>query len=78
MGVALLDPKNPTQVIARGAVPLLEPREKYEREGQIPNVVFPCGAVLRKNTLYIYYGGADTTVAVATVNLPKLLKGLLD
>ena len=78
VGAALLDKSDPTKIIARGAVPLLEPSEKYEKEGFIPNVVFPCGAIVRKDTLYIYYGGADTVTAGATVKLSKLLKDLRD
>ena len=76
VGAALLDPKNPTEILARTAVPILEPRENYEKFGQVPNVVFPCGAVLRKDNLIIYYGGADTVVAGASISIKKLLKSL--
>lgn len=77
LGAALLDLKNPTTVLARAIDPILEPEEKYELEGQVHRAVFSCGAVLRDDTLLIYYGGADTVMAVAKMSLKRLLKVLL-
>lgn len=77
LGAVLLDLKNPSIVISRGVDVLLEPLEEYERVGEVRNVVFSCGAVLRKDTLFIYYGGADTVMGVAKVSLKKLLSILL-
>ncbi len=77
VGAALLDKDDPTHVISRLAQPLLEPQEKYEKEGQISNVVFPCGAVVRDDTIFIYYGGGDSVVGLATCSLSKLLAVLL-
>lgn len=74
LGAALLDLKNPTEVLSRTAAPILQPREWYEMNGQVPRVVFPCGAVLKKDTIYIYYGGGDSVVAGASVSLKKLLE----
>lgn len=76
VGAVLLDLKDPTIVRARTAIPLFEPEEEYERKGYIPNVVFPCGAVVRGGTLYMYYGGADSVVGVATIKMSTLLKML--
>lgn len=73
VGAALLDLEDPTIVLARTAAPVFEPVEKYEKEGIIPNVVFPCGNVLRNDTVYMYYGGADYVVGVATASLSELL-----
>ncbi len=73
IGVALLDLKDPTIVLARTALPIFEPQEKYEKEGIMPNVVFPCGAVVRKGILHLYYGGADKVVAVATIKVKTIL-----
>lgn len=78
MGAALLDLKNPSKVLSRTATPIMTPSEKYEREGQIPNVVFPCGQIVRKGKIYLYYGGADTVIGVATLSLKELLKILSD
>ena len=76
VGVALLNLKNPIEVIARTTDAVLMPEMKYEIEGQVPNVVFPCGVVIRKNTVFIYYGGGDSVVAVATMELSEILRAL--
>jgi len=76
LGVALLDLKNPTRIISRTNETILEPEKKYEREGHVPNVVFPCGHVLRGDTLYHYYGAADSVIGVATMKLSTLLEML--
>ncbi len=77
LGAALLDLKNPLIVHARTNEAILEPEKAYEKEGQIPNVVFPCGHVLRGDTIYHYYGGGDSVVAVATMKLSDLLTMLV-
>ncbi len=76
VGAALLDLNNPLKVIARSDYPVLEPEEAYEKQGQVANVVFPCGAVVLNGELFVYYGGADTVVGVATIKIDKLLEGL--
>lgn len=77
LGAVLLDLTNPSIVVSRSADPIFEPLEDYERVGQIPKVVFSCGAVLREDTLFVYYGGADSVIGVAKVSLKKLLTILL-
>lgn len=76
VGACLLDLKDPTQVIARTDNPLLEPEAPYEKEGEVSNVVFPCGALLLGREVFLYYGGGDRVVAVATISLKKLLSAL--
>ena len=76
-GAALLDLEEPWKVIARTSEPILEPEEKYERVGDVPNVIFPEGAVVRDGILYVYYGGADKCCCLATVRLNDLLDYLL-
>lgn len=78
LGIILLDLKNPEKILARSEKPILEPIMKYEVEGQVPNVVFSCGAVLKNNTLFVYYGGGDTVIGVATISLYDLIKELKD
>jgi predicted GH43/DUF377 family glycosyl hydrolase len=56
--------------------PILEPETEYENSGYRPGTVFSCGAVVIKDELFVYYGAGDSTVAVASVNLDKLLKAL--
>ena len=76
VGAVLLDLKDPAIVLARSTDSLFEPKEQYEKEGVVNNVVFPCGMALKDGLLYIYYGGADTVVGVATMELDIILKAL--
>jgi len=77
VGLALLDLNNPLRVIARSSYSVLEPEEDYEKEGHVANVVFPCGAVVVQDTLFVYYGGADKVVGVATANINDLVESVL-
>ena len=76
LGVAMLDLENPAHVLGRAAIPILTPREYYERVGDIGNVVFSCGAILEEQTreVKIYYGAADTCICVGTAKLDALIK----
>lgn len=65
LGIALLDLKDPTKVIARQREPILEPELDWEVNGLVPNVVFSCGAVETETHYYVYYGGADTVIGMA-------------
>jgi predicted GH43/DUF377 family glycosyl hydrolase len=56
---------------------LFSPEYEWELVGEVNNVVFPTGAVLFGNTLFIYYGAADTHIACASMSLPSLLAELL-
>jgi beta-1,2-mannobiose phosphorylase / 1,2-beta-oligomannan phosphorylase len=76
-GAVILDLKDPKRVVARTPVPILEPVMPYERDGVVPNVVFPCGAVVIGKKLFVYYGGADRVIGVATAELQKFLKTIL-
>jgi beta-1,4-mannooligosaccharide/beta-1,4-mannosyl-N-acetylglucosamine phosphorylase len=75
MGVALLDLDEPWRVVARGTRYLLAPHELYEQVGDVPNVVFPCAAMVDEpaDRVTIYYGGADTVVCMAHAHLSELL-----
>lgn len=77
VGAMLLDYQDPTKIIARIDEPIFEPVMKYELEGQVPNVVFPCGHVIIDDVLYAYYGGADKVLGVAGVPVKNLMKKLL-
>ena len=69
----LLDLEDPFQVIGKTQEPLLTPETEYERFGKIPDVIFPSGALIHNSDLGVYYGAADTSVCLATVNLDRLL-----
>lgn len=77
IGAMLLDLKDPTKVLARTKSPILEPTAAYENEGWKAGVVYPCGAVIIKDRLFVYYGGADTVVCVASVKLEHFLEQLV-
>jgi len=72
----LLDLNNPRKVIGKTRGALLTPQEQYEQFGTVPHTIFPSGALVLKDTLHIYYGATDTTVAVTCVNLPALLESI--
>ncbi len=79
VGMALLDLNSPWKVLRRSDEWVLGPREPYERIGDVGDVVFPSGAVVQKETdqLYLYYGAADSTIAVATAKLSDCIEYLL-
>jgi len=76
VGAVLTDLRNPLKIIGRTDYPIFEPEASYEKEGIVANVVFPCGAVLIGKKLFVYYGGADKVVGVATLEFQKLLEVL--
>ena len=76
MGAMLLDLKDPTKVLARSRNPILEPIAAYENEGWKAGVVYPCGAVVINNRLFVYYGGADMVVCVASAKLNNFVEQL--
>ncbi len=75
-GLALLDLDDPTKVIRRCDEWVFGPEQPYERVGDVGGVVFPCGWVLEQNELRLYYGAADTGVALATANIDDVLAWL--
>ncbi len=78
VGTALLDRDDPRRVLARSDEWVFGPRAEYERSGDVPDVVFPTGWILEDDgdTLRVYYGAADTVVAVATTKVSALLSHL--
>jgi len=75
-GAALLDLDQPWKVIARGEPYLLAPQAPYERTGDVPNVAFPCAALVDGDTgrMAIYYGGADTVVCLAFAYVDEMIE----
>jgi predicted GH43/DUF377 family glycosyl hydrolase len=76
LGLALLDLEDPSKVLLRGDEWVFAPEEVYEREGDVHDVVFPCGWIADGDDLRVYYGAADTTIAVATTKISQLLEWL--
>jgi predicted GH43/DUF377 family glycosyl hydrolase len=79
LGLALLDLDNPCHAIWRGDEWVFGPSQPYEQIGDIDNVVFPCGAVHDRatGTVRLYYGAADTSIALATANMSDMLDWLM-
>jgi predicted GH43/DUF377 family glycosyl hydrolase len=74
LGVCLLDLEDPSKVIALSQEAILEPEQPYELVGQTPSVVFTAGAVVEDDgEVKLYYGGADTVMALATTSIDRLL-----
>jgi beta-1,2-mannobiose phosphorylase / 1,2-beta-oligomannan phosphorylase len=75
VGAALLDLAEPSRVIGRSCNWILGPGEPYERIGDVPNAVFPCGLIHDTSTgqLRLYYGASDTTICLATAALDEVL-----
>ncbi|HRH27097.1 MAG TPA: glycosidase, partial [Parcubacteria group bacterium] len=69
------DHNDPTKVLYRSQHPILSPDMHYENDGK-PGVVYASGTIVRGDDLYVYYGGGDKVVCVATTPLSKLLKYL--
>jgi predicted GH43/DUF377 family glycosyl hydrolase len=78
LGLALLDLHTPERCLLRGDTWVFGPETPYERQGDVANVVFPCGYTLAPDgdTLYLYYGAADTSIALATASVTSLLDWL--
>jgi len=79
VGLALLDLNSPWKVLRRSDEWVLGPRAAYERIGDVADVVFPSGVIIHKETdqINLYYGAADSTVAVATAKLSGCIDYLL-
>jgi len=83
-GIMLLDLNDPSKVIGRCPYNILEPRELWELTGQVPNVVFPSGIIVKQtdnegfaipsSDVFVYYGAADTCVGLAVTTISELLE----
>ncbi len=73
LGIALLDLADPTKVIARSNDWVFAPEADFEQHGLMPGVVFTCGALVRGDELWLYYGAADTSVGLAVGKIQHLL-----
>lgn len=72
-GVALLDLDDPMKIIGRLKKPLFSPVEDWEKDGDVHNVVFPTSALIEGDNLVIFYGAADSRIAIQSIDLKSLL-----
>lgn len=75
IGGAILDIDEPSVVKYRCDTFLLTPEEWYEEQGFVPNVTFPCATIhdAKSGRIAIYYGAADTYVALAFTKVDELV-----
>ncbi len=79
VGALLLELEDPKQVLGYSPYFVFGPQTEYERIGDVPNVVFPCGVVQEPgNRIKMYYGCADTCIAVAEAGIDDLVRACLD
>lgn len=80
VGLALFSLADPSICIRRGDMWIMGPETPYERVGDVPNVVFPGGFTLQDDgdTLYLYYGAADTCIGLAIGSVRTMLEWLRD
>jgi predicted GH43/DUF377 family glycosyl hydrolase len=78
LGVALFDLERPEHCLLRGDSWIFGPETDYERDGDVGNVAFPCGYTLGDDgdAINLYYGAADTSVALASGSVRSLLRWL--
>lgn len=78
LGLALFDAAHPDQCLLRGDEWIFGPEAPYECVGDVGHVAFPCGTTLGSDgdTLNVYYGAADTSIALATASVGELLRWL--
>jgi predicted GH43/DUF377 family glycosyl hydrolase len=73
LGVALFDLEHPDRLLLRGDEWIFGPEEPYEVTGDVNNVTFPCGYTVQGDALNLYYGAADTCIAMATGSVSGIL-----
>jgi predicted GH43/DUF377 family glycosyl hydrolase len=78
LGAMLLDNDDPTKVIARSPVPVLEPEAHYETSGAKPGIVYASGTTVVNDKLTVYYGAADNYVCAATAPLSEFVMRLFE
>jgi predicted GH43/DUF377 family glycosyl hydrolase len=78
LGLALFDEHSPEKCLLRSDEWIFRPEEDYELAGDVGNVIFPCGYTLGPDgdTIRLYYGAADTCIALATASIQEMLAWL--
>lgn len=75
IGAAILDKQDPTNVVHRSNIPILAPREIYERIGDRNNLVFSTGLIREgRHEIKLYYGAADTCICLGTTTIPEIIE----
>ncbi len=77
-GAMLLDLEDPRKIIGKMRGYLMVPEEEYELLGNVPQVVFPTAAIPQGDELKIFYGAADTCIALARASISELVEKCLE
>jgi predicted GH43/DUF377 family glycosyl hydrolase len=79
LGAAILARDDPSHVVARSNIPILSPREFYERVGDVPNMVFSCGLHLEDDGLLnVFYGASDSCICLGQASLEHVVRICLE
>ena len=79
LGAAILDRDDPSKVIARSNIPILAPREQYERIGDVGNVIFSCGAILEDDgRVNLYYGASDSCICLGQAAVDEIVQACMN
>ncbi len=75
LGAVILDRDDPSCVLGRSNIPILAPRERYERIGDVGNIVFSCGALLEEaGQLKVYYGASDSCICLGIATVDEVVQ----
>ena len=79
LGAVILDKERPWEVVGRTNIPILSPLEEYERIGDMPNLVFSCGAITEPNgELKLYYGASNACICMGTTKVSQIVAECLE
>lgn len=76
LGALLLDLADPSKVLARSRLPLMEPLATCEQTGFFGHVVFTNGHVVDGDALTVYYSAADEVICGARLSISGILATL--
>ena len=75
LGAILLDLDDPSRVVGRLREPLLQPARML-RDGYVPRVVYSCGAIAHRGTLWIPVGVGDDRIRVFSIGIDEVIASL--
>ena len=80
IGTVILDKENPaSKIVGRSNIPVLSPREPYERIGDVNNLIFSCGAILEENnSIKLYYGAPYNCLCLGTTSLEEIIETCME
>ena len=76
VGALLMDRNNPAHILRRSSEPIMRPTADFERNGLVPNVVFPTALIENGDLLQMYYGASDTYIGMVEFSRKELLAAL--